>query len=392
MDSIRPGSLSVYLVAFCRFLRTRGFNIGIPEVSQMLTTIGRTSSFNQGEFRLLLVHLLCRSRKDQLVFDELFEEFWQELFTSFDAKVKVRKTRANQRNPTRGQSLKKVKNWLYNSSSEDIEETSFYSTGKGSSNHTLSENQSGSIQELIQIVKLLSKKLASKPGRRKIPAKYTGRLDLRGMARRNINTGELIQLAFRKPKMQKPQLVLLCDVSRSMELFTDATVQLLFAFQSSHNSIETFVFGTELYQVSKSLKNKTFKKALDELTNQVPEWSGGTRIGHCLDQFIVSYGSRLLNKKVIFLVISDGWDTGEIDLLETSLAYIKRRVNKVIWLNPQADKPGFSPQVRGMVAALPFIDYLHGVTDLRSLVADYGKIRNQDWLPGEKRSVGVQGK
>lgn len=390
MESIRPGSFSIYLVAFCRFLRSRGFNIGIHEVSQMFAALDSASSFNQGEFRLVLFHLLCRSRKDQLVFDELFEEFWQELFTSFDAKVKVRKAKTQKR-PAKNQSLKSLKNWLYNSNLEDTEETSFYSSGKGSSNPNLPEYQAKNIQELIHIVKLLSKKLASRPGRRKVSAKYTGQVDLRGMARRNINTGELIQLAFREPKKQKPHLVLLCDVSRSMELFTEATIQLLYAFQSSYHSIETFVFGSELYQVSKSLKQKTFKKALEELSDQVPDWSGGTRIGHCLDQFIINYGTRLLNKKAIILIVSDGWDTGEVDLLEASMAYMKRRVNKIIWLNPQADKPGYIPQVRGMVAALPYIDYLHGVSNLRSLVADYGRTRNQDWLPGVQSSVGVQG-
>ena len=355
----------------------------------MFTALNGGESFNQTEFRLLLFHLLCRSRRDQLVFDELFEEFWQELFTSFDAKVKVSKARTSQKKPAKVQSLKSLKSWLYNSNSGDTEETSFYSSGKGSSNQNLSEYQADNIQELIQIVKLLSKKLASRPGRRKVSSNYQGQVDLRGMARRNISIGELIHLDFRQPKKQKPHLVLLCDVSRSMELFTEATIQLLYAFQSSYQTIETFVFGSELYQVSKSLKHKTFKKALNELSDQVPDWSGGTRIGHCLDRFIFNYGTRLLNKKSIILIVSDGWDTGEIDLLEASMAYMKRRVNKIIWLNPQADKPGFSPQVRGMVAALPYIDYLHGVTDLRSLLADFGRTRNQDGWSGVQRPVRV---
>jgi len=160
--------------------------------------------------------------------------------------------------------------------------------------------------------------------------------------------------------------VLVCDVSKSMEMFSNFTVQLLYAFQNSYRSIETFVFGTELHHVTRMLKHNSFKQVLNQLSDQVPDWSGGTRIGHCLNELIQGYGARLLHGKVIFLMISDGWDTGDIELLEQSMKYIKRRVKKLIWLNPQAGKPGFKPQVQGMVTALPYIDIFHGAHDVES--------------------------
>ncbi len=366
MDSTSQGSLSTQLVAFCRFLRTKGFTIGPREELEMFTVLAQWRFEDPAVFQLMLAHLLCKSRQQQLDFPDLFREFWQELFKSFDSKTKS--VRQSKKRTVKPPSLTALKSWLYNKQPAEQHEASFYSRDSGASAGALSNYSSHQIKELSIIIEQLAKVWASTPGRRKITSKKnSGEIDLRRMIRKNMNTGELINITFREPKIQRPRLVLVCDVSKSMEMFSDFTVQLLYAFQSSYRSIETFVFGTQLYHISKLLRNHSFKQSLDLLSDQVPDWSGGTRIGQCLDQLIYQYGSRLLHGKVIFLMISDGWDTGDTELLQRSLGYIKRRVSKLIWLNPQAGKPGFTPSVQGMIAAMPFIDYLHGVHDIDSL-------------------------
>jgi uncharacterized protein with von Willebrand factor type A (vWA) domain len=318
-------------------------------------------------FRLILSQLLCKSRQQQWEFSQLFDEFWQEILTSFDSKIKTAPSGASKRKRPKPVSLPEFKDWLYNKQSSVEEEIAFYNPGASSEGYNLANYHSDNITELVRIIELLAKNWATRPGRRKIRAKSGGQMDLRQAIRKNLSYGEIIDLSFRKPKVQKPRLVLVCDVSKSMEVFSSFTVQLLYAFQTVYRSIETFVFGTELHHITRLLKHHSFEESLELLSDQVPDWSGGTRIGHCLDTLIYKYGTRLLHGRVIFLMISDGWDTGEIDLLEDSLKHIKRRVKKLIWLNPHARGPAFKPEVKGMMAALPYIDYLHGVHQILDL-------------------------
>ncbi len=340
--------------------------IGSKEELEMFTVLGKIPFREVETFQRTLSQLLCRSRAHQLAFPELFEEFWQELFISFNAKVKLSKNKSPDNTVKRAPSLAALKNWLYNHQTSHTEEAAFLGRGVNSANQDLSHYHAQQIDELVRIVNQMARNWAAKRGRRKIPSKSRGQVDLRQVIRKNLSTGELINISFRDNKIQKPRLVLVCDVSKSMELFSNFTVQLLYAFQNSYRSIETFVFGPELYRVTELLKHQSFKHVLNQLSDQVPGWSGGTRIGHCLNELIQDYGGRLLHGKVIFLMISDGWDTGDIELLEQSMKYIKRRVKKLIWLNPQAGKPDFQPQVQGMVTALPYIDIFHGVHDVES--------------------------
>ena len=356
-EAIKPGSLSTHLIAFCRFLRSKGFTIGAQEEFEMFNVLVQQPFKEVEIFKLTLTQLLCKSRQQQLDFPELFDRFWQELFKSFGAKIKPVSEKTSTRKPVRPAATFELKNWLYNKKTSEIHETAFYSRGMGNGIE-LSDYQEQGIEELVRRINRLAKKWATRPGRRKIKSKSSGQLDLRQMIRQNMSTGELINIRFRENKRHKPRLVLVCDVSKSMDLFSSFTVQLLYAFQNNYRSIETFVFGTELYRVSKLLKYHSFTHALEQISEQVPDWSGGTRIGHSLDTLVRDYGSRLLHGNVILMIISDGWDTGEIGLLKESLAHIKRRVKKLIWFNPHASKPGFKPEVKGMVAAMPYVELI----------------------------------
>ncbi|GJM28375.1 MAG: hypothetical protein DHS20C17_10100 [Cyclobacteriaceae bacterium] len=367
MDALKPGSLAVHLVGFCRFLRSKGFIVGPREESEMFQVLENFDLNDIENFQLALAQLLCKSRQQQLDFADYFEQFWQELFKSFNAKVKLSSKKSVHRKKAATPTTAQLKNWLHNNRGTHTEETAFYSGESEISGQDLSHYQSESVNELVKLVNQIAHNWQSRPGRRKVKSKSPGQIDLRQVLRRNLSTGEMINIAFRENKLQKPRLVLVCDISKSMEVFTGFSVQLLYAFQNSYRSLETFMFGSELHHVTNLLKQQSFNSAMQHLSSQVPDWSGGTRIGYCLDRLIRVYGSRMLHGRVIFLMISDGWDTGDIELLESSMQYINRKVKQLIWLNPHASKPGFQPRVQGMVAALPYIDYLHGVHDVESL-------------------------
>lgn len=362
----RPGSLSNHIVNFCRFLRTHGYLIGPAEEAEVLKVLADSPFSSLSQFKLLLQALLAKSHPQQTNFEILFNEFWQELFTSFDSKLKTSKEKQKPA-PDPKKKLSELKSWLFQHDSDRQQDAPFYG-GSSTAPGNLADHEWSQISALVSILKKFARDWAHQQSRRFIASKKNQHVvDLRKTMRKNIYRGEIIDLAFRRKKIQKLNLVVLCDVSRSMELFSQFTVQFLYAFQNSYKSIDTFVFGTKLFRISHLLKQYDFETSLKRMDSV--DWSGGTRIGQSLEQFIQGYGAQLLNKKTIVLIVSDGWDTGDLDLLEWSMAYIQRRANKVLWLNPQAGKPGFKPEVAGMKTALPFIDIFQGVHNLESLAA-----------------------
>ena len=224
------------------------------------------------------------------------------------------------------------------------------------------------LDDLLKLTVKIARRLAHRMSRRRRPRKRRGRVDLRRTLRANLTKGDLIDLRFRERKRKKVRLVLLCDVSGSMDLYSRFLLQFLFALQNVFGRVETFIFSTRLTRVSEYLRGRSYRQVLRRLTD-VRDWSGGTRIGESLAQFNREW-PHLVDRRTIVIVLSDGWDTGEPDVLATELMRIKRRAARVIWLNPLLGNPSYEPLTRGMAAALPLIDDFaagHNLAALRDL-------------------------
>lgn len=172
---------------------------------------------------------------------------------------------------------------------------------------------------------------------------------------------------YRKPARNKIRLVLLCDVSKSMELYSRFWVQFMYAFQTLYQSIETFVFSTRLCRITEDLKEMDYTKALENLSEKVPNWSGGTDIGAAISEFVKEYAMRKLNTRTIVLIVSDGMDVGEGDDLAQNMERIRRKARRVIWLNPLAGSPNYRPEVKALKTVLPYLDLHAPAHNLESL-------------------------
>jgi len=221
------------------------------------------------------------------------------------------------------------------------------------------------LDEVYRLTVQIARRLARRLSRRRRPVGRRGRVDLRRTLRANLSRGDLIDLKFRRRKRRKVRLVLLCDVSGSMDLYSRFLLQFLFALQNVFGRVETFTFSTRLTRVSEHLKGRSYRQVLRRLTD-VRDWSGGTRIGESLAQFNREW-SHLVDRRTIVIVLSDGWDTGEPDLLAGELLRIKRRAGRVMWLNPLLGNPSYEPLTRGMAAALPLVDDFAAAHNLASL-------------------------
>ena len=363
----RQTSLSANIVQFCRFLRPKGFAVGVEEeiiTLQALQFIDYTDPFI---FRMAIKATLCRSKTQAEEFDLLFNDYWKQLSKAVDAKTKDEESKKQK--PVSQQSpFKSLKTWLHGNRNNDTEETATYSIQENLLQKDFSSIPDDEVEDLMQIIRALAKRLAAKTNRRYKFSHQIKMPDLRQTLRKNLRRGgELMELAYRKPKRNRVKLVLLCDVSKSMELYTAFLIQFMFAFQQVYGRMETFTFGTSLRRLTVFLKENNFRGALHLLESENNDWAGGTRIGESFDSFVKIYSKKMLDSKTVVIILSDGWDKGNMDTLKKSMEAIQARSKKIIWLNPLAGYPSYRPDVSGMQTVMPFVDVFAPVHNAESL-------------------------
>ncbi len=252
---------------------------------------------------------------------------------------------------------------------EDDEGIPSYSPAEVLSGKDFSTFDADQVAELRRLIAKIVPKLATKISRRKRPDLRAQEIDLKKSVKRSIRTGgEVLRLFRRKRKIQKTQIVLICDVSGSMDSYSQFLIQFLYSLQHEIKSLRTFVFSTRLTDATPYLRHKDIKVALQRLANEVHDWSGGTQIGNCLRTFNYEYGRTILNSRTIVLIISDGWDRGDTDTLGEEMARLSKKCHRLLWLNPLLGSPGYRPIDRGMRTALPYCDEFMSAHNLDSLV------------------------
>jgi uncharacterized protein with von Willebrand factor type A (vWA) domain len=229
----------------------------------------------------------------------------------------------------------------------------------------LSEPELREVDRMFDRIRL---RLAVRRSRRYRPDRWRGRPDLRRSFRGALShDGELLRLARRRRRLERPRVVLLCDVSGSMERYSRFLIRFLLS-AGRDRDVESFVFSTRLTRLTPWLSASRVDEAIESLGRRVHDWSGGTRIGACLDEFVREHGRSLLGRRTVVVVMSDGLDRGDVELLEHAMSAIHRRSRRVIWLNPLLASPEYEPAARGMRAALPHVDVFAPGHSLDSLL------------------------
>ena len=214
----------------------------------------------------------------------------------------------------------------------------------------------------------VARRLASRPSRRLVPVRGRGQVDLRRSFRRAVGTGgEFLSLARRDRAVEKPDIVLLCDTSGSMDPHTRFLLTFALSLTRVVRRCEVFAFNTSLTRLTPWLTPGKIGPTLDRLAAGVPDWSGGTRIGASLDEFVTRYLDTLVSAKTVVVVLSDGLDLDGPAVLAGAMRAIQAKARKVIWLNPLLGDPRYRPEARGMQAALPFVEHFVPAHNLESL-------------------------
>ena len=214
------------------------------------------------------------------------------------------------------------------------------------------------LRDAERLVDLLTPRLERRRTRRYELHPHGRRLAPRAMFRKNLATGgEILEWVWRRPTERPRPLVVICDISGSMERHSRLLLRFVQALSaSSAVRTESFVFGTRLTRVTRLLRDRDRDRALRRVSEAVTDWAGGTRIGESFREFNLRWSRRSLRSSAVVIIVSDGWDRGDPALVAVETARLRRSCHRLVWLNPLAGTPGYQPLAAGMRAALPYVD------------------------------------
>lgn len=375
--------VSARLAAFLRTLRDAGFRIGLAEGQDAATLMSSGYAARAGLLRAGFKHLFSARKSDWDKFDGLFDAFW------LGKRVRSRSRTIGSAPGAGNPSLKSLQDPAAEQggsqsvtdqlpSSDDAPEGR---SGEGrmegaSRADNLAEVDFRKLSDPDQLAQAheaaaqLAKAMRTRLTRRDLARRRGYRLDLRRTIHRNISHGGVpIALVKRRRKDKPLRLIVLLDASGSMSMYTSVFLRFIHGVLDQFREAEAFLFHTRLAYVSDAMKEKDAGRALDRLSIMAQGAGGGTKIGESLQTFNRWHASRVIHSRSCVMIVSDGYETGDAALLGREMAALHRRCRRVVWLNPMMAWEGYTPEARGIKAALPHVDLYAPANSLQSLRA-----------------------
>jgi len=366
------------LGAFARLLRDAGMEAGPRRLTDATRALGCIDLKRQPDFRNALRAVFVSRKEDLPTFEAAFDIFWAPPDPRAAAGVMPGRSRALPLSPERAKAWAAALGLNSSQMNREQEAVEVPASSSGYSAEELlreKDFEQMTWQETEQVRRLLQQapwRMAVRRTRRMRSAN-AGSVDLRRSARHAIRaSGELMRLFRRKPRVRRRPLVLICDVSGSMERYS--RLLMIFAHAiARREDLEAFVFSTRLTRITRLLRYRDLDLALATVSKRVHDFSGGTRIGDALAQFNRQWARRVLGHGAVVIIVSDGWDRGDPAQLEAELIHLRRSAHRLIWLNPLLGSEGYQPLTRGMAAALPHCDDFLAAHNLKAL-EDLGRL------------------
>jgi uncharacterized protein len=360
----RPSAFLSHVVTFGRVLREAGVEVGPGRLADALRGLDAVDFTRQADVYWTLRQTLV-SRRDELeLFDRAFAAWF--LRDAIDP--------AGRGTAPQPPQLQRAAQTTAERGHREDEDEGEEPEDVGASAHELlrekdfAEMTAEEFERARRLIGELARMRPQRLSRRRCPDPRGDRLDVRRLVRRSLRTGgDPLERPYRARKEVPRKLVVLCDVSGSMDAYTRALLLFLHAVVGTGRGVEAFAFGTRLSRLTPELDTRDPAAALDRATDAVVDWGSGTRIGAALKQFNDEYGRRALSRGAVVVIVSDGWERHDPELVGSEMARLRRAAYAVVWVNPLKGNPEYQPLAGGMRAALPFVDRFLPGHNLRSL-------------------------
>jgi uncharacterized protein with von Willebrand factor type A (vWA) domain len=382
-----PGSIGAgarrRLAGFARTLRESGFKVGLAETRDALAVLASPAAGRRSSLKPALRALFAATLSEWERFDAIFDAYWSgrgmrrmQVVSATPKAGGAAAPRRRLRAPAPPSSA--LPDHAERRSGADGDSAgSPHGRHRGASRaeslaaadirHVVDPDE---VAEVHALAVRLAKAMRARLLRREQARRHGRRLDIRRTIHRSVSKGGTpLDLVWRRRKAKPLRLVVLLDASGSMNLYTAFFVRFLHGVVDAFREAEAFVFHTRLAHVSPSLRDRDIARAVDRLGLMAHGIGGGTRIGESLATFNRWHARRVINSRTAVMIVSDGYDTGEPELLGAQMRRLRQRCRRIIWLNPLIGWQGFSPEARGMRAALPHVDLFAPAHNLESLAA-----------------------
>lgn len=371
------------MLRFVRLLRDNGFSVGVSEAAGALRTLGHISATDVTGVRHALRTLFASREREWHRFDELFDAFWLgRMRYGRTAVQKAAGGRGRERgdgSAVKGHRVTLADFFDWGKKGEEAAGAAAAPAGRSagaSPAESLAKadfaqvTDPDELQHLHDLAGRWAERIHHRLSRRRRDARKGKRVLLRRTFQRSVSSGGVPLTLYRARRKPKPvKIVIFVDVSGSMDLYSLFFTRFVYALSVNLAKTEAFIFHTRLVHITGTLAQANPMKLMEKMALISQGWSGGTRIGASLAEFNKSYASTLMASNAIAIVISDGFDTGAAGALAVELARLKRRVKRLIWLNPLLGRESYEPRAAGMAAALPYLDLFAPAHNLESLAA-----------------------
>ena len=378
------GQLLENLTQFTRLLRSLGLRVPAGGTIEATRAALQIDIGRRDDFRYALRSVLIQRAEDLNLFDRAFRAFWSRpsgTRTRLDLRplgserrfgepvVEMESLAQNPEGQEQGGDLRVERIQIATYSDREILRE------KDFKNLTAEE-----MEQAVQMLREMQWRPAPRRTKRWIPGSGTSPDPRKLLSRLARRESDAVMLPMRTRKTAPRRLVLLCDISGSMERYTRMLLWFACCLAGNLGRVESFLFATRLTRITRKLRAHRSGNPLQEIAKLVPDWSGGTRIGEAVRVFNVHWARRVLAQGAVVLLVSDGWDRGEPEALRRELARLQRSCHRLIWLSPLLGAPGYEPLTRGLQAALPYVDNFLPAHNLASLdrLAEF-----LNGLPGE---------
>lgn len=358
------------ILLFTRALRRAGIPVGLDQTLELLRALEWVNLGSREQVFYTCRSLLVRRQEHLRLFAILFAHFWRAHNPALPPRQQM--PRAPRHRP-QAQPFTIVTYMAYKARLADeaidvADKAGTYSPGELLQRKEFSALTPEELARVRRLIQQLNWRVSQRATRRRVPRRRGAALLMRRVVRDAARHGGVPLRLARQARKRKPRpLVIVADISGSMEKYSRLLLQLCYSATRRLDRVECFVFGTRLTRITAQLRLRNTDRALEQAAREVVDWGGGTRIGPSLHSFNRRWARRVLGRGAVALVISDGWEHGDAALLAREVRTLRRRCHRLIWLNPLAGRAGYQPLAAGMAAALRHVDDFLPAHNLQSL-------------------------